>query len=155
MITVTKSIGFCIGHRLLNYSGDCKNIHGHNLTASVTFGKESPLHLNDSGMVVDFKVIKNEIKSWIDEYLDHGFVANCFDLETIGFIKSIGGKLFVMPNRAHYLDRDQQIALANPTMENITLLIATQARRVATKNNVKLISVQLFESTSSFATLSF
>ena len=27
---VTKQIEFCYGHRLLNYDGKCKHLHGHN-----------------------------------------------------------------------------------------------------------------------------
>ncbi|HLB03050.1 MAG TPA: 6-carboxytetrahydropterin synthase, partial [Nitrospiria bacterium] len=30
MYKVTKHILFCYGHRLLNYDGKCKHLHGHN-----------------------------------------------------------------------------------------------------------------------------
>ena len=30
MYRVTRQIDFCYGHRLLNYAGKCKNLHGHN-----------------------------------------------------------------------------------------------------------------------------
>ena len=30
MFRVTKEIHFCYGHRLLNYDGKCRHLHGHN-----------------------------------------------------------------------------------------------------------------------------
>ena len=30
MFRVTKHIDFCYGHRLLNYEGKCRHLHGHN-----------------------------------------------------------------------------------------------------------------------------
>jgi 6-pyruvoyltetrahydropterin/6-carboxytetrahydropterin synthase len=30
MFKVTKHIDFCYGHRLLNYDGQCRHLHGHN-----------------------------------------------------------------------------------------------------------------------------
>ena len=36
MFRVTKEIFFCYGHRLLNYAGKCRNLHGHNGKAVIT-----------------------------------------------------------------------------------------------------------------------
>ena len=36
MYRVTKEIRFCYGHRLLNYSGECRHLHGHNGLAEIT-----------------------------------------------------------------------------------------------------------------------
>ena len=30
MFQVTRTIHFCYGHRLLNYQGKCRYLHGHN-----------------------------------------------------------------------------------------------------------------------------
>ncbi|MFP6574748.1 MAG: 6-carboxytetrahydropterin synthase, partial [Pirellulaceae bacterium] len=30
MYYVTRQIDFCYGHRLLNYEGKCRHLHGHN-----------------------------------------------------------------------------------------------------------------------------
>ena len=35
MFRVTKEIHFCYGHRLLNYAGKCRHLHGHNGTAVI------------------------------------------------------------------------------------------------------------------------
>lgn len=57
-------------HRLeLNYQSACANIHGHNWIIIVFCKAEA---LNENGMVVDFKHIKNKIH----DYLDHQFLNN-------------------------------------------------------------------------------
>ena len=67
MYQVTKEIRFCYGHRLLNYAGKCRHLHGHNGTAVITIESEKLDHL---GMVVDFSEIKRVMQSWIDDNLD-------------------------------------------------------------------------------------
>ena len=36
MFRVTREIEFCYGHRLLNYEGKCRHLHGHNGRAVIT-----------------------------------------------------------------------------------------------------------------------
>lgn len=52
-------------HLNLSYGSKCQNLHGHNWIITV-FCKSK--ELNNDGMVMDFKHIKNKIHS----YLDHG-----------------------------------------------------------------------------------
>ena len=48
MYRVTREIDFCYGHRLLNYEGKCRHLHGHNGRAVITLqGPE--LTLRDAG----------------------------------------------------------------------------------------------------------
>jgi 6-pyruvoyltetrahydropterin/6-carboxytetrahydropterin synthase len=68
MYQVTREITFCYGHRLLNYDGKCRNLHGHNGKAVITIESES---LDKLGMVMDFGDIKKTISTWIDTTLDH------------------------------------------------------------------------------------
>ena len=65
---VSKEIHFCYGHRLLNYDGKCKNLHGHNGKAVITL--EAPA-LDELGMVIDFGEVKRVVGRWIDTELDH------------------------------------------------------------------------------------
>ena len=51
MFRVTRQIDFCYGHRLLNYSGKCRFLHGHNGRAVITIEAEQ---LDERGMVLDF-----------------------------------------------------------------------------------------------------
>ncbi len=71
MYKVTREIPFCYGHRLLNYSGKCRHLHGHNGRVEIELFSEK---LNELGMVRDFDEIKNIVQVWIDERLDHKMI---------------------------------------------------------------------------------
>ncbi len=71
MYTVTREIHFCYGHRLFNYPGKCRHLHGHNGRIEIElYAKE----LNTLGMVRDFGEIEAIIQQWIDENLDHKMI---------------------------------------------------------------------------------
>ncbi len=71
MFRVTREIDFCYGHRLLNYDGKCKYLHGHNGRAVITIESDK---LDARGMVIDFSDIKRVVSNWIDENLDHRMI---------------------------------------------------------------------------------
>ncbi len=71
MYTVTREILFCYGHRLLNYHGKCRHLHGHNGRAEITLRSET---LDQNKMVRDFEEIKEIVQKWIDENLDHKMI---------------------------------------------------------------------------------
>ena len=48
MFRVTREFEFCFGHRLKDYPGKCRHIHGHNAKVAVTLEAES---LDRLGMV--------------------------------------------------------------------------------------------------------
>ena len=58
MYEVTRVIDFCYGHRLLNYAGKCRHLHGHNGRLEITLSASA---LDDRGMVLDFTQIKREV----------------------------------------------------------------------------------------------
>lgn len=130
MFRVTKEIHFCYGHRLLNYDGKCRNLHGHNGKAVVTL--EAPT-LDRLGMVVDFSEIKRVLKTWIDEYLDHKMLLHRDDPVVPDLRRH--GEPFVL------LD-------VNPTAENIAKLICDHALA----NGLPVVEVTLWETEGSFAT---
>ncbi len=66
--TATKELSFCYGHRLLNYGGKCKNLHGHNAKAEIELQAET---LDHRHMVIDFDDVRNEVQTWIDDTIDH------------------------------------------------------------------------------------
>ncbi|MCK5481235.1 MAG: 6-carboxytetrahydropterin synthase, partial [Gammaproteobacteria bacterium] len=68
MYQVSKSVSFCYGHRLLNYTGKCQHLHGHNARAVITLESEV---LDERGMVEDFSEVKRLVWSWLDEEIDH------------------------------------------------------------------------------------
>ncbi len=70
MYEVTVEAGFSSGHYLRNYQGKCENPHGHNYKVFVTLiGKE----LDETGLLLDFKLLKNILKPTVD-YLDHHMI---------------------------------------------------------------------------------
>lgn len=127
MYKVTKHIDFCYGHRLLNYDGMCRHLHGHN--GRVELDIESD-RLDARGMVVDFSDIKRIVKAWIDETLDHRMLLNRAD----PLLPSLRNELV-------YLMDD------NPTAENIAKLIFNHAR----SKGLPVVEVRLWETPSSYA----
>jgi 6-pyruvoyltetrahydropterin/6-carboxytetrahydropterin synthase len=61
---------FAAAHRLVNYQGDCENLHGHNWHVEVTVAARE---LDAAGLGLDFKVLKRRTKTLLDE-LDHKYL---------------------------------------------------------------------------------
>ncbi|MBI3616468.1 MAG: 6-carboxytetrahydropterin synthase QueD [Candidatus Omnitrophica bacterium] len=76
MFKVTKEIHFCYGHRLLNYEGKCRFLHGHNAKVQIDLSSEA---LDHRGMVIDFNDVKQTVQGWIDSALDHKMLLNKAD----------------------------------------------------------------------------
>lgn len=130
MFQVTQNIEFCYGHRLLNYAGKCRHLHGHNGCAVIVLEGTS---LDDRGMLVDFSDIKNSVRTWIDDELDHRMILNEAD-PAVPFLQEQGEPLFLLPE--------------NPTAETIARLIFDYTKR----ENFPVIEVSLWETPKSFAT---
>ncbi len=84
---VGKVFELSYAHRLMNHSGKCKNLHGHN--GKVEIEIEGILDLTTC-MVVDFQEISDRVKSPIMDLLDHSTILHKEDifteaLGTIGF----------------------------------------------------------------------
>ena len=67
MFEVKVESHFSAAHHLLNYNGKCENPHGHNWKVEVYAQGEK---LNESGILIDFKVLKKELNKILDQ-LDH------------------------------------------------------------------------------------
>jgi 6-pyruvoyltetrahydropterin/6-carboxytetrahydropterin synthase len=130
MFRVTKELHFCYGHRLLNYAGKCRHLHGHNGKAVVTL--EAPA-LDELGMVVDFSAIKRVLGAWIDGALDHRLLLHADDPIIPELVRQ--GEPFVT-------------LTANPTAENIARLIFEHAAG----HGMPVTEVTLWETETSCAT---
>lgn len=130
MFRVSQEIDFCYGHRLLNYDGKCRHLHGHNGRAVVVLEGEQ---LDARGMLVDFTDIKRSLREWVDQTLDHRMILCKHDpaLETL---HALGEPLYI-------IDR-------NPTAENIAWLIYERAR----ESGLPVVEVTLWETARSSAT---
>ena len=70
MYQLTVRSNFDSAHRLEDYDGPCRNLHGHSFLIDVTVESNE---INKLGMVMDFKDIKRIIKDYTD-MLDHHYV---------------------------------------------------------------------------------
>ncbi|REK18550.1 MAG: 6-carboxytetrahydropterin synthase [Planctomycetota bacterium] len=130
MFRVTRQIDFCYGHRLLNYDGKCKFLHGHNGRAVITV---EAAELDRRGMVVDFSDIKRLVSNWIDENLDHRMILHRED-PAVEVLTKLGEPLYLVD--------------VNPTAENIARLIHEHAKA----QGVPIVETVLWETPRCFAT---
>lgn len=79
MYRLTIKTGFAAAHNLINYQGDCENLHGHNWKVEVTVVARE---LDQAGLAIDFKVLKKETNLVLDE-LDHKYVNQHHFFQTI------------------------------------------------------------------------
>jgi len=130
MYRVSREIYFCYGHRLLNYEGKCRYLHGHNGKAVITLEAAG---LDARGMVLDFTQIKRVIQSWIDTHLDHKMILHRDD-PIVPYLRQLGEPFFLLD--------------VNPTAENIARLIYDYARQ----EGFPVVAVSLWETESCYAT---
>jgi len=132
MFRVAREIDFCYGHRLLNYDGKCRHLHGHNGRAVITLEASS---LDHRGMVFDFSDIKLVVSSWIDDNLDHRMILNKKD-PAVEVLRELGEPLYLLET--------------NPTAENIAKLIFEYTR----DHGFPILQCQLWETPRCYATYS-
>jgi 6-pyruvoyltetrahydropterin/6-carboxytetrahydropterin synthase len=130
MYRVTREIRFCYGHRLINYHGKCRHLHGHNGRAVISLVAHE---LDPLGMVIDFSRIKETVAAWIDATLDHRMLLHEKD-PVLPMLREAGEPLYVMP--------------FNPTAENIARLIYDYAA----SQGFPVSEVELWETDHCFAT---
>ena len=109
MFQLKQRIDFCYGHRLLNYAGKCRFLHGHNGRVEIVL---SGAQLDERGMLVDFSDIKKSLRTWIDNELDHRMILHRDD-PLLPTLQKLQEPVVVIP--------------VNPTAENIAKLIFDRA----------------------------
>ncbi len=67
MYELTVKSDFASAHFLRGYDGPCQDLHGHTWKVEITVESD---RLDDIGMVVDFKVIKQQLKDFLMR-IDH------------------------------------------------------------------------------------
>jgi 6-pyruvoyltetrahydropterin/6-carboxytetrahydropterin synthase len=123
MYHISREIEFCYGHRLLNYEGKCRHLHGHNGRAVIALAGPA---LDGRGMLVDFGEVKRKVQRWIDENLDHTMLL-CRDDPLLPLLRERGERVFEMD--------------CNPTAENIARLIFDRAA----ESGLPVVEVVLWE----------
>jgi 6-pyruvoyltetrahydropterin/6-carboxytetrahydropterin synthase len=132
MFRVTREFEFCFGHRLMDYDGKCRQIHGHNGKVCVTLAGDN---LNGLGMVMDFVEMKRVVGAWIDATLDHTLLLHQDD-PLVKVLQAAGEKVLPLP--------------VNPTTENMAKLIYEYAE----SKGLPVVEVTMWETPYSYATYS-
>ena len=127
---VTKTVDFCYGHRLMEYNGKCRHLHGHNGLLEVDLEADS---LDSIGMVMDFTRVSDIVKGWVDENLDHKMLLRRDD-PVAPLLRDLGEPIYLLDG--------------NPTAENIAMHIYHQAHN----QGLKVAEIRLWESPTSYAT---
>jgi len=127
---VSREIDFCYGHRLLDYEGKCRYLHGHNGRVVITL---ESAQLDRRGMVIDFSDIKDVVSRWIDTELDHRMILRKDD-PVVPLLAQQGEPMYLMD--------------ANPTAENIVKLIYDFTR----DHGFPIVEAKLWETPRCFAT---
>lgn len=119
MFEVSVSGVFSAAHYLRDYHGKCEKLHGHNWNIDVSIRSKV---LGKSGMVVDFKELKDKLNKALLEF-DHSFI------NEIAYFKKV-----------------------NPTSENIAEYIYKKLKRLFPHKNLKIAKVSVWESEKTHAT---
>ena len=130
MYRITQQLDFCYGHRLLNYAGKCRNLHGHNGRVQISL---EAADLDNRGMLIDFTDIKKSIATWIDSELDHRMILHEDD-PALSMLQELNEPVYVISH--------------NPTAENIARLIY----EFANSEKLPVREVTLWETPKSSAT---
>ncbi|MEZ6142305.1 MAG: 6-carboxytetrahydropterin synthase [Zavarzinella sp.] len=130
LFQVTREFEFCFGHRLMNYDGKCRNLHGHNGKACVTLAGNQ---LDEMGMIIDFVQMKRLIGTWIDSTLDHTLLLHQDD-PLVKILQQAQEKVLPL--------------LVNPTTENMAKLIYDYCLT----QRLPVLEVTMWETTYSYAT---
>jgi 6-pyruvoyltetrahydropterin/6-carboxytetrahydropterin synthase len=139
---VTKEFDFSAGHRLSNYSGACRRLHGHNYHLKVTIESDS---LDVLGMVIDFGELKAIVKKEIDTRFDHRLILKSDD----AFNQNLSAALPKEDDSIYWVSY-------NPTAENIAadifnILYDKIIDIYKTNLDKRLVSVVLYETLTSSA----
>ncbi len=132
MYKVSESIDFSYGHRLMEYEGKCRHLHGHNGRAEILLRAEA---LDRRSMVEDFDRIGEVVRAWIAASIDHRMILRRDD-PLVAPLREAGEPIFLMD--------------ANPTAEAIARLIFEAAK----ERGLPVVEVRFWETPGSVASYS-
>jgi len=90
---ITREIGIDAGHRVTFHGSKCRNLHGHRYTIQATC--QGPLFTEgeQTGMVLDFGFLKEEMVNQIDVPCDHGQIIWAGDHEVLGMFAYVNDSI--------------------------------------------------------------
>ena len=137
VIRITKEFSFEMAHALDYHHGKCKNIHGHSYHLAITLiGTPKDSKESDSGMVMDFKELKDLIEKLVIDDLDHALLLYKESPYVTQNIKNYTSKLVLV---------DYQ-----PTCENMLIDFSEKISKNLPPST-SLISMKLRETSTGYA----
>jgi 6-pyruvoyltetrahydropterin/6-carboxytetrahydropterin synthase len=106
---ITRKTNLSCGHRVMNESMLCYNLHGHEYITELTFSFKN---MEEIGYAIDFKEIKRVFIEYLQVTMDHGMLLNPKDTVVIDAVKTLGTKLWLMSLNGYN-------EYCNPSVENI------------------------------------
>jgi 6-pyruvoyltetrahydropterin/6-carboxytetrahydropterin synthase len=129
-VRLTKHVEFEASHKLIHYSGPCERLHGHTYKLEVTI---EGIPDSETGLVIDFKDLKSKINDEILSKVDHEYLNQV-----------MADQFNMNPNE-------------NTTCENMIIAFWYALDHVISEtdgnNHINLQELKLWETSSSFATL--
>lgn len=116
MYEILVQAEFSSAHSLRGYQGKCEAVHGHNWKVVARIGAEELDHL---GMVVDFKVLKEELQKVLEGF-DHKYLNDIPPFDAI-----------------------------NPSSENLARHIFRELKRAMGARRLQVIKITVWESDTS------
>lgn len=148
MITITKEFNWSMAHLLEGHEGLCKNLHGHNFKLFLTIAKMSGFSIKGEflkdGMITDFGTIKKIGQTEIIDNLDHCFMYNKNDADSLSIAKVLEGQI-----KQKVVEVDFRV-----TSENLVMYIVDKINNYFNDFNIDLVCIKgvLYETDTSFAT---
>lgn len=90
--TVAKRFRWESAHRLPRHEGLCRNLHGHSYAMTVEL--EGPI--GDTGIVIDFKVLKSLVAPLVDSW-DHATLVADSDTDLLDAVRALRSKYVILP----------------------------------------------------------
>ncbi len=143
---ICKTIEIENGHQLSRHPDKCRFPHGH--SRRVEFILTAP-DLDANGMVCDFKIIKEAVGEWLDQY-DHALCLNTSDPMYATLKAAYGERVIGFP------DTEPTTEVLAKTFFDAAVALLGQYRerpdpRYLLRQSVALHSVRVWETSSSWA----
>lgn len=150
LLTATKEFTWDCAHMLNGHRGLCKNLHGHTYRMLVTVGRidtEVAMDGPAEGMVVDFKDLKECVKTIVVDKFDHALVLNTetndpFEIELTTLAQNYSKKIVMLNYR--------------PTAENMVADFYGQIQEhfISVAAPYRVTKLRLYETPTSYAEIS-
>ena len=113
--SVTRRIAIDAGHRIMTHGSKCRHLHGHRYQIEATAeAKTLRDHGEQTGMVIDFSFLKDEMLAEIDSPCDHGFIACCDDADLLRLFAPEGSDPDIWQTALRHEARSQGFAIPEP-----------------------------------------